>query len=102
MRFARLDGLTNESRTVKTEKVMNTRRQTAVRELDHRHNDGIDVRLLWNPDTGSVSIAVCDERFGELLAFDVDPAEALTAFHHPYAYAPHGEPARPLIHASER
>lgn len=58
-----------------------------LRELDHRNVDGIDVRLLWVPDTNRVAIAVADERSGELVGFYVDSADALDAFHNPYAYA---------------
>jgi hypothetical protein len=60
-----------------------------VRELDHRHGDGVDVFLLWDARTDEVSIALTDERCGESYAFVVDPSEALTAFHHPYVYAAH-------------
>jgi hypothetical protein len=60
-----------------------------VRELDHRHSDGIDVFLLWDACTDQVSIALTDERSGESLAFAVDPSEALSAFRHPYTYATH-------------
>jgi hypothetical protein len=60
---------------------------TDPRELDHRNNDGIDVRLLWHSVTGRVSIAVVDERSGESLAFEVAATDALAAFHHPFAYA---------------
>jgi hypothetical protein len=62
--------------------------QTSVRELDHRRCDAIDVTLGWDPLTNGVSVVVRDERLGESLAFEVDPADALSAFHHPYAYAP--------------
>ena len=58
-----------------------------TRELDHRHANGIDVRLLWDSCTNSVSVAVEDERLGEVLEFEVPAAEALAAFQHPYAYA---------------
>ena len=58
-----------------------------VRELDHRRNDGIDVRLLWDAPTNRVSLALTNEHSGESLTFEVDPGEALAAFHHPYAYA---------------
>jgi YD repeat-containing protein len=61
--------------------------QTHYRELDHRNNDGIDVRLLWHSASNRVSIAVIDERSGEALAFEIDGADALAAFHHPFAYA---------------
>jgi hypothetical protein len=58
----------------------------AVRELDRRHNDGTDVQLLWEPQTDRVFLALADERSGESFSFEVDPGEALRAFHHPYAY----------------
>jgi hypothetical protein len=62
---------------------------TPLRELDHRSSDGTDVRLLWDPGNHCVSIAVTEEETGAILTFVVDGAEALTAFHHPYAYAIH-------------
>lgn len=61
--------------------------RTTVRELDRRAGDGIVVRLLWNPQTSRVSIEVDDQRSGDSLEFEVDGSEALSAFHHPYAYA---------------
>ena len=57
-----------------------------VRELDHRTNDGIDVRLLWNSHTGRVSLEVVDARSDASFELEVEPARALDAFHHPYAY----------------
>jgi hypothetical protein len=59
----------------------------AVRELDHRCNGGIDVRLLWEAQTNRVSLALTNEHSGESLSFEVDPSEALAAFYHPYVYA---------------
>jgi hypothetical protein len=70
--------------------------EIAVRELDRRTNDGIDVRLLWNSQTNRVSVAVEDERCRESLQFEVDAADALVAFHHPYAYAKRDPSAAPL------
>lgn len=61
--------------------------QPSVRELDCRAGDGIEVRLLWNQRTDRVSIAVDDRRLGDSMVFDVEAADALEAFHHPYAYA---------------
>jgi hypothetical protein len=60
--------------------------ELAIRELDHRRTDGIDVRLLWNSRTNRVSIAVEDERTGETFLLDVPGSEAREAFKHPYAY----------------
>jgi hypothetical protein len=79
--------------------------ETTIRELDHRNSDGIDVRLLWNHQTDQVSVAVEDQRLGRSLAFDVDGADALAAFHHPYAYASNPRPPHapaPAAHPHER
>jgi hypothetical protein len=66
---------------------MYTTPELAIRELDHRSNDGIDVTLLWNSETNRVVVAVEDERSGESFELAVDGADALSAFHHPFAYA---------------
>jgi hypothetical protein len=60
--------------------------ELAIRELDHRRSDGIDVRLLWNSRSNGVSIAVEDDRTGETFVLDVPSSEAREAFKHPYAY----------------
>ncbi len=60
--------------------------QSAIRELDHRYNDGIDVTLLWDSRTDRVFVAVEDERSGQSFEVTVPGADALDAFHHPYAY----------------
>ena len=70
---------------------MFTTSEAPVRELDHRLNDGIDVRLLWDPRTDRVLVAVEDQRTGEYFELDVPGAEALQAFHHPYAYSRRGD-----------
>jgi hypothetical protein len=62
------------------------------RELDRRTGDGIDVQLLWDPDTGRVTVAVADVHTGEVLQFGVDGRDAAAAFHHPYAYAGRDRP----------
>ena len=74
---------------------MRTPIHSVIHELDHRSNDGIDVRLLWDSGTDQVSIAVADGRSGASFAFEVAPADAVDAFHHPYAYAPRREPVAP-------
>ena len=61
---------------------------TTERELDHRGGDGIEVRLLWKPDTNRVVVAVVDER--ESFRITVHASDALDAFRHPYAYDCHG------------
>ena len=64
-----------------------TTHTSAVRELDRRTNDGIDVALLWNSLTDGVSVTVNDARSGEVFELQVAPSDALLAFHHPYVYA---------------
>ena len=58
--------------------------ETIERELDHRNGDGIDVRLLWDPATNRVVVAVADELGG--FRITVDATDALDAIRHPYAY----------------
>jgi hypothetical protein len=65
----------------------NTTSRKAIRELDRRTNDSIDVRLLWNSVTGQVVVAVRDARTAESFELQVAAGDALFAFHHPYAYA---------------
>lgn len=78
---------------------MRTTFEIEVRELASRTGDGIHVALLWNSQTNRVFVAVEDERSGESFELDVEPADALAAFHHPYAYAQPPDPlARPLPH----
>ena len=61
-----------------------------IRELDHRKSDGIEVTLLWNARTKAVLVSVVEERSAASFQFEVPPANALDAFHHPYAYAAYG------------
>jgi hypothetical protein len=68
----------------------NTTRDKDIRELDRRVNDGIDVRLLWNPVAEQVVLAVHDTRSDDSFELQVAAADALLAFHHPYAYASRG------------
>ena len=62
---------------------------TGMRELDHRSSDDIEVTLLWSARTNRVFVLVLEQRTQALFHFEVRPAEALDAFHHPYAYAQH-------------
>ena len=66
---------------------MSTTTETVVRELDRRVNDGFDVSLLWHSATNRVFVAVEGLRLGDSLEFEVAPADALAAFHHPFAHA---------------
>jgi hypothetical protein len=58
------------------------------RELDHRSNDRIDVRLLWRARDDRVIVSVADEKTGERFSVEVhDDERALDVFRHPFAYA---------------
>jgi hypothetical protein len=58
-----------------------------TRELDFRSTDGLEVALLWQPETDRISVTVFDAKTGDDFDFQVDPKDAMDAFHHPYAYA---------------
>jgi hypothetical protein len=73
--------------------------QRRLRELDQRRGDGVEVTLLWSEHTGSVYVAVEDTYGHPGFSFSVDPADALDAFRHPYAY---GGRTRLLNHSAER
>jgi hypothetical protein len=56
-------------------------------ELAHRVADGIEVQLLYAAADETVAVLVHEFETGVCLELPVDPAEALKAFYHPYAYA---------------
>ena len=61
---------------------------SSIRELAHRRNDGLDIRLLWDPATDRVSVSLQDGKTGEGFEVEVGAGErALDVFHHPFAYA---------------
>jgi len=59
----------------------------ALRELAHRTCCGIDVRLLWDPADGRLTVEARDDAEGTILVVPVGERPALAVFHHPYAYA---------------
>jgi hypothetical protein len=58
-----------------------------TRELDFRSNDGLEVALLWQPETNGITVKVFDAKTGDDFELDVEPEDAVDAFHHPYAFA---------------
>jgi hypothetical protein len=56
-------------------------------ELAKRASDDLEVVLLWNRSSNRVKVAVNDERLCHHLDFEVARADALNAFHHPFAQA---------------
>ena len=61
-------------------------------DLAHRRGDGIDVTLWWSPEDGSVSVEVLHFASESAFELNVDPARALEAFYHPFAYAARRNP----------
>jgi hypothetical protein len=57
------------------------------KELAHRENDGVSVWLLWHSLTRRLTVSVFDRRNAEGFDLDVEPADALEVFNHPFAYA---------------
>ena len=66
---------------------MNSDAYLTPRELDARSGDGLDIRLLWNPDDDSLTVTVADVRSEEFVVIPVAAQDAAAAFHHPFAYA---------------
>ena len=56
-------------------------------ELAYRENDGLAVSLLWSSTSGRVKVEVVDSHLDERFELHVPGADALAAFHHPFAYA---------------
>ena len=56
-------------------------------ELAVRENDGLAVSLLWSSASGRIKVAVVDSHLDEQFEFHVPGADALAAYHHPFAYA---------------
>ena len=57
------------------------------RELTRRMTAGLEVVLYWYARRASVTLSVNDAHTGEAFEVEVDAADALDAFRHPYAYA---------------
>jgi len=69
----------------------------ALRELETRRASGLEVTLFWLSGTDRLTICVRDANGGDDFELEIDPAHALDAFRHPYAYAARRSvsPARP-------
>jgi hypothetical protein len=64
-------------------------RRRAFRELAHRANEGLEVTLVWRPDTDALKVCVCDHKNGAYFEIRPEPDQALVVFNHPYAYVAH-------------
>ena len=61
--------------------------QQAPKELAYRETDGIEVWLLWSEDANRLFVLLHDSRLDDSFELDVQSANALDCFEHPYAYA---------------
>jgi hypothetical protein len=62
----------------------------AVKELDRREADGLEVTMLWYSREDYASVVVADAKTGERFELALGPGDdALDVFNHPYAYAAH-------------
>jgi len=57
-----------------------------TRELAQRRSGTDEIVLLWYPDSERLELSVCDVDTGAAIRLDVEPDDAMGAFHHPYAY----------------
>jgi hypothetical protein len=57
------------------------------RELAGREGDGLEISLLWSRAADRVKVIVADSRLDESFELHIAGADALAAFHHPFAYA---------------
>jgi hypothetical protein len=57
-------------------------------ELASRENEGLAIGLYWSKTSGRLKVDVIDDHLDQTFEFDVDPGNALSAFYHPFAYAP--------------
>ena len=58
-----------------------------MRELCSRAGDGIEVALLWRPAADELCVAVVDTRLNQAFHIQVEPADAMRAYQHPYPHA---------------
>lgn len=65
-----------------------------TRELARRSSGTVEVRLLWRPKIGRVELAVHDFATETGFHIEVASGQALDAFYHPYAHAPHARQLR--------
>ena len=56
-------------------------------ELAYRQGAGLEVTLRWQRTSGELTVLVTNAASGTSFELPVAPEEALSAFHHPYAYA---------------
>jgi hypothetical protein len=61
------------------------------RELAQRSNGGLDVTLLWHPETDELRVCVHDERRDVYFEIHAERDVALDVYYHPYAHVGYGD-----------
>jgi hypothetical protein len=56
------------------------------RELAKRRSGADEVLLIWRRGSDRVELALVDTETGAEVRLDIEPSDAIDAFHHPYAY----------------
>jgi hypothetical protein len=69
------------------EPVMSVSTLAPPRELAHRSAHGVDVTMMWDPFTDSVSVVVVDHVAGDAFEVEVGDANPMHVFDHPFVYA---------------
>lgn len=75
-----------KTRTQDRTKCADSEKKMTLKELNFRAGDGIEVSLLWSPESGQLAVVVVDQAGGEEFAMEVEPSEAAEVFKHPFAY----------------
>jgi hypothetical protein len=63
------------------------RSESPIVELADRHSSDLDVALFWGRRSGRVWVEVTHRRSGAIAKIAATPANALSVFNHPFAYA---------------
>jgi hypothetical protein len=58
-----------------------------TREMAQRLSGPDEVLLLWHPDSDRVELSVRNLATGVGCEIEIEPADAIDAFYHPFAYA---------------
>ena len=70
-----------------------------LRELAQRVSGTDEVLLLWDPESQRVELSVRDVASGAGFQLEVEPANAMDAFSHPYAYVARRENSDRVVRA---
>ena len=61
--------------------------ECAIVDLADRHEEGLDVVLMWARQSGRLWVNVTHRRSGRTAQIEATPSNALDVFNHPFAHA---------------